>query len=112
MGGVLGGILNCLIIEREFLYPRIKEDEQGRSWEPGFLSPIFVGGVAGVVIYLLDLTPPPFGKQFAMSVLAGLGGGSILISLMEKHQISIWQRKTKKLGEAITSILPEEKENE
>lgn len=109
----MGGILNCLIIQRQFLFPRIIKDEHGqRSWDPGFLSPIFVGGVAGVIIYLLDLTPPPFGKQFAMSVLAGLGGGNILISLMEKHQITLLQRKTDKLGEAITSNIPEEKENE
>ena len=92
---ILGGVANILLIHGKFIKPF--RDENG-NLVPGFWGNIILGFLAGVAIVLLNGNDfmlvmdkhdiPTAFKLMFLSLLAGIGGGNILTSLLQKNLLS------------------------
>ncbi len=93
--GALGGLTNCLLAG-EFALPH--SDVGRRVWNPGWISKIFIGAIAAVVIWgaygpaaSYDLVSGQLGEfhltmaQLISSFLVGVSGAKILATVAQKE---------------------------
>lgn len=87
--GMLGGVANSLLVEEGFVLPHLVRLENRAVWKPGFLSNIVLGGIAAPATYALGASElKPLG-QLGIALISGVGGGNILVSLMQKQETAL-----------------------
>jgi hypothetical protein len=87
--GMLGGVANSLLIEEGFVIPHWVRQQNCTVWKPGFLSNIVLGGIAALATYFLGASElKPLG-QLGIALISGMGGGNILMSLMQKQETAL-----------------------
>ncbi len=85
VAGALGGILNALITDNGFVFPKFATVSNGASiWRPGILGNLFVGAIAALVSWALygPSAELPIGEfkaeltwaGFASAILVGVVG--------------------------------------
>jgi len=108
VAGLFGGLCNALLVERRLLTPLCERIDGRRSIEPGTIGNMFLGMVAAFLVYCLgpDLVPKELlattviGKLgelrqlIGVCLLAGIGGGNVITSLMQEQRIKLEQNKT------------------
>ncbi len=87
--GMLGGVANSLLVEEGFVLPHLVRIENRTVWKPGFLSNISLGGIPALATYALGASElKPLG-QLGIALISGIGGGNILVSLMQKQETAL-----------------------
>jgi len=89
MGMLGGGVANSLLVEEGFVLPHLVRIDNRTVWKPGFLSNISLGGIAALATYALGASElKPLG-QLGIALISGIGGGNILVSLMQKQETAL-----------------------
>jgi ABC-type Mn2+/Zn2+ transport system permease subunit len=87
--GMLGGVANSLLIEEGFVIPHWVRQQNCTVWKPGFLSNIVLGGIAALATYFLGASELKPLSQLGIALISGMGGGNILVSLMQKQETAL-----------------------
>ncbi len=89
--GSIGGLANAYLSEGGFSLPRFFADTQGRRLlDPGFIGGILVGAITAIAFWgLYNPAASFYDTQLEVrpvigALLAGVGGGRVLGSLVEK----------------------------
>jgi uncharacterized membrane protein YeaQ/YmgE (transglycosylase-associated protein family) len=105
--GMLGGIANSLLVEEGFVLPHFVRLESHTVWKPGFLSNIILGGVAALATYALGASElKPLG-QLGIALISGVGGGNILVSLMQKQETALLKTRIETFQGTVRDISSE-----
>lgn len=103
--GIIGGLLNALISDNGFLWPKaIETTDQARIWRPGCLGNAFIGAVAAGIswglygpfatYYVLGSPPSasPLTQTFGLTltslvsaIVVGIGGARWLTNEVDKR---------------------------
>jgi len=102
--GALGGFLNCILFAGGFLMPKITNDEGQWVCHPGFLGNIVMGAAAGFLIDAFIASEIGGNKEPALVLLAGIGGGNVLISLLQQHIMKVKEDKVKALANVAKEV--------
>ena len=106
--GILGGVANSLLVEEGFVMPRIVRDKERTVWKAGFLSNVFLGGVAALATYALGASELTLLRQLGIALVSGVGGGNILVSLMQKQETALLKSRVDTLQAAVRGVLSED----
>jgi hypothetical protein len=107
--GILGGVANSLLVEEGFVIPRIVRYKDRTVWKAGFLSNVFLGGIAALATYALGASElKPLG-QLGIALISGVGGGNVLVSLMQKQETALLKTRVDTLQAAIRGVSSEDK---
>jgi uncharacterized membrane protein YeaQ/YmgE (transglycosylase-associated protein family) len=99
--GMLGGVANSLLVEEGFVLPHLVRLENRTVWKPGFLSNIILGGIAALATYALGASElKPLG-QLGIALISGVGGGNILVSLMQKQETALLKSRVDTLTQVV-----------
>jgi hypothetical protein len=104
---MLGGVANSLLVEEGFVLPRIVRDKDRTVWKAGFLSNVFLGGVAALATYALGASELSSLKQLVIALLSGVGGGNILVSLMQKQETALLKTRVDTLQATVRGVSSE-----
>ncbi|MDD5007095.1 MAG: hypothetical protein PHU49_04255 [Syntrophorhabdaceae bacterium] len=106
--GALGGVANCLLMREGFDLPRILITEKNtKTLHPGFFGNIILGIIASLVTYLLGTSQIQPLQQWGIAIVSGLGGGSLLVNLLQKYEVSTLNAKVSTFEKALkTAIKP------
>ncbi|MFL6237105.1 MAG: hypothetical protein ACJ76N_28505 [Thermoanaerobaculia bacterium] len=96
LAGALGGLVNALISDNGFLFPKNDTTSTGQKiLRPGVLGNIIIGLTAALVFWLLNTDADTLGatltlttktaKSFGGAILAGVGGARLLTSEVDKR---------------------------
>jgi len=96
--GALGGLINCVLFKGGFTLPKLISDEGQLLWRPGFLGNIVIGAAAGFLIDAFIASELGGKKEIALVFLSGIGGGNVLISLLQQHILKVEIDKTEALA--------------
>ena len=111
VSGALGGLVNCFLVG--FLSPAWMAQDAGR-WrlDPGWIGNIFIGAAAAfAAVYGSGLDTLPAQRQLAIAGMAGIGGGNVLSSLIQRFQSELDKTRILTLASAIEeAIRPKEEE--
>lgn len=106
--GMLGGVANSLLVEEGFVLPHLVRLENRTVWKPGFLSNIALGGIAALATYALGASElRPLG-QLGIALISGVGGGNILVSLMQKQETALLKTRVDTLTQVVRGNSSEE----
>lgn len=107
--GGLGGLTNALLLNKDLLIPKISRDSEGRlAVSVGSLGNVLIGAMAGFLTWLLGANDLPAIKQIGLCILAGIGGGNIILSMLQNKQLTLQESKLKEatdlLGQSIQKL--------
>jgi hypothetical protein len=102
--GALGGFLNCILFTGGFVMPKIVHDEGHWICQPGFLGNIIMGAAAGFLIDVFMASELGGNKELALVLLGGVGGGNVLISLLQQHIIRVKEEKAEALAKVAKEV--------
>ena len=102
--GMLGGVANSLLVEEGFVLPHLVRIENRTVWKPGFLSNILLGGIAALATYALGASEL---KPLGIALISGVGGGNILVSLMQKQETTLLKTRIDTLQETFRAASSE-----
>ena len=106
--GMLGGVANSLLVEEGFVLPHFIRHQNHTVWKPGFLSNIVLGGIAALATYALGASElKPLG-QLGIALISGVGGGNILVSLMQKQETALLKTRVDTLQAVVRGTASEE----
>lgn len=106
MAGIAGGVLNSILVEKGFIHPgNILMTTGRKKLDLGFFNNLILGAGAAFVVYAFGASELPFLKQLAMSLLGGIGGGNILTSMLQKHEIKLANTKINEFGKRLSDAL-------
>jgi hypothetical protein len=88
VAGLVGGVVNAWLVHSCFIMPRCNKDENGRivSIDPGCIGNIGLGASAGILAFCFT-TDVEFKRIIGTSLLFGIGGGNIIVSLLQRHNL-------------------------
>jgi len=109
LAGGAGGMANSYISQGGFALPILFSDARGRRvLDPGVLGSIFIGMIAGIALWAFnnpsasfadtDINPGPV----VGALIAGVGGGRFLSSLVERSQL---ETKLSRTTEALQNVV-------
>ena len=109
--GALGGVLNCVLFEKGFVWPsKDVSDVKRMRYDPGFVGNLLLGMGASLIIWGLGAKDFPAERMVAVCVLSGIGGGSLITSLLQKNQLEVAESKVQVLNDGFQSLLDSIKE--
>lgn len=91
VGGGIGGLANAILVDGGFKKGYRETLPNGQSiWRPGWVGNVFVGILAGLIIWVLygtmnTVDVQEFLRQVVGSMLAGAGGGRIITGEVDKR---------------------------
>lgn len=111
--GLVGGVINCLMFEDGFSSPYVFTNKKGKkSWNPGFLSNIFLGITASFLAWAFGAYELNWIRQAGICLLAGIGGGNVISTYLKKQQLSVAETKAEQYLDMVVDDLPEESPQE
>ena len=106
LAGLVGGILNCILFERGFIMPsRETIDDSKNRFNPGFLGNIALGIGASLIIWGLGASDFPMGRMIAVCTLSGIGGGNLITSMLQKHQLDLANSKIDAISDNFNELI-------
>lgn len=92
--GIIGGIINCVMVESGFTLPHVFKSKQGvKTWSPGFLKNILCGIVASFLAWAFGANELDLKRQAAFCLLAGISGSTAILSYLQKNQLNVEKAK-------------------
>ncbi len=93
LAGGIGGLANAYLVDGGFKKGYIDTLDNGQQIRrPGWIGNVFIGMIAGFVVWVLHGTQTsavyPFLRQFVVSLLAGAAGGRIITVEMDKRMLA------------------------
>lgn len=83
--GAVGGILQQLLLEKRLYMPKMKEDDLGRYFDPGFLVDVFLGVIAAFVAAWPLMEHLPILPLMYAVLMPAVCGKSFLSSLTKQY---------------------------
>ncbi len=102
--GGAGGFLNCMLFSGGFVMPKFINENGEWVCRPGFFGNIAMGAAAGFLIDVFLASGVGGSKEIALVVLGGIGGGNVLISLLQQHIIKVTEEKAKALAKVAKEV--------
>jgi hypothetical protein len=81
--GIAGGLINCLLVDKRFILPRVIHEGDETSISPGFFANLIFGAVAGLITYFYGRSDIPQGKLLGLAVMAGVAGANFFLGKLE-----------------------------
>jgi len=112
VAGIAGGIVNCLLSDEGFSLPYFDKNKEGRTaWHAGFLSNIALGIAASFLVWAFGANEiSNWLRQIAVCFLAGVSGGNVVLTFLQKQKIELEKTKVDAYNSAFKESLgiPEE----
>ena len=107
--GMIGGVLNALIVDKGLKMPRIDRTDGETLWRPGFIGNLVIGGAGALIIggYMAPRYSDLGGQMSivhftlanaAASLLTGTGGARVIAQEIDKRYS---RAKTKNLASGV-----------
>lgn len=104
--GLFGGLLNSLLLERGFTWPYSEQlNSHKKRWNPGFISNLALGIGASVIVYGISAENLPFWKMISVCLLAGIGGGNLITTMLQKNEINLAETKINVMQENLRELI-------
>ena len=110
--GSIGGLANAYLSEGGFSLPRFFADTQGRRLlDPGFIGGILIGAITAVAFWGLYNPEASFYdtqlevRPVVGALLAGVGGGRVLSSFVDRSMASESLSKTQEMVQMAASTM-------
>ncbi len=111
--GIIGGIINCLMVESGFTLPHVLKSKQGvKTWIPGFLKNILCGIVASFLAWAFGANELDLKRQAAFCLLAGISGSTAILSYLQKNQLNVEKTKAMEYREMLLGEFEGEQEED